>query len=160
MRLTTLSLNAHDSLHQHRILEQKQAFEVPHNGEHQHHNKSFAEKRFRNQGKRIEIPFSKCCFHSRISSTHHDSATMPIGPPVIYVSHGCLLLPVAVLLWYYWTKRFARKIVRGLLTASSPASNDTVTGGEMRRYSRFASPHRDSLDLPPPLGCGDEFSSW
>ncbi len=36
-------------------------------------------------------------------------------PPRIIVSYNCLLLPVAVVFWWYWTRRKARQVVSRLL---------------------------------------------
>ena len=36
-------------------------------------------------------------------------------PPIIYVSHGCLLIPVFLAAWWYYTKEACRSFVRGFL---------------------------------------------
>lgn len=46
--------------------------------------------------------------------------------PTPVITHGCLLIPFAFMVWWYWTKRTVRRVVRGLLT--SAGNNDACTG--------------------------------
>jgi hypothetical protein len=45
----------------------------------------------------------------------HDSLSYDSPPPIIYLSHGCLLIPVFIAAWWYYTKQACRAFVRGLL---------------------------------------------
>lgn len=96
-----------------------------------------------------------------LQSLHHGAAgSKSRGPPVIYVSHGCLLLPVAFMLWFYWTKRFARSIIRGLLTTTTTASPPASAQENHDKFDEHDLPHNGSFDIPSPLGCGEDFSCW
>jgi hypothetical protein len=72
--------------------------------------------------------------------TQHES-------PVV-VGHGCLLIPVAVLIWWYWTKRTVQRVVRRLVTnhghhatcsGPSPEADNHATADDGARdeYSSF-----------------------
>jgi hypothetical protein len=58
-------------------------------------------------------------------------------PPRMIISHNCLLIPVVVAFWWYWTKRKASNVVSRLFL--------TEHG------------HRDDNDVA--FG-NDEFSTW
>lgn len=55
----------------------------------------------------------------------------------VTIGHGCLLIPAIFLVWWYWTKRTARRVVHGVITfthrgrssssSSSHAQFDTTT---------------------------------
>jgi hypothetical protein len=49
------------------------------------------------------------------------SISAPQQPPStdnnIFLAHGCLLVPVAVAVWWYWTKRAAKRVYRRLTTS-------------------------------------------
>lgn len=40
-------------------------------------------------------------------------------PPIITVKHSCLLIPMFIAAWWYWTRRKARAVVSELLHRSS-----------------------------------------
>ena len=42
----------------------------------------------------------------------------PLGPPVIYVSHSCLLIPVFVAAWYYYARTVCRRVVHGFIRSN------------------------------------------
>lgn len=55
----------------------------------------------------------------------------------IYIGHGCLIIPAIFLVWWYWTKRTARRVVHGVITfthrsrssssMSTPAPMEAIT---------------------------------
>lgn len=52
-----------------------------------------------------------------ISSNNHTDES-----PIIAVNYSCLLIPMCVVAWWYWTRRKARAVVSGLLHHSSQES--------------------------------------
>jgi len=46
------------------------------------------------------------------SSTTVDASSILVEHHTIHVAHSCLLVPVAVAFWWYWTKRAARRVLR------------------------------------------------
>ena len=54
-------------------------------------------------------------------STFRGSSSTP------QIAQGCLLLPVGLAFWWYWTKRMARRVVRHLLPSSSSTNTANTT---------------------------------
>lgn len=53
------------------------------------------------------------------------------NPPIaIHVSYNCLLLPVALAFWWYWTKRKARNVLRRIHLMAPPTEQDGVDEDE------------------------------
>ena len=57
----------------------------------------------------------------------------------VMLTHGCLLIPVFVVAWWYWTKRKARRAI----------------SGQLRRHEEEAKPDDCSV-----LPSDDDFSTW
>jgi len=53
---------------------------------------------------------------SRDEKVHSKLINTSAEPPEIRIAHGCLLIPAIFVFWWYWTKRAARRAMRGLLT--------------------------------------------
>jgi hypothetical protein len=58
-----------------------------------------------------------------VMNNHHNNE--------IYIGHGCLIIPAIFLVWWYWTKRTARRVVHDVITfthrARSSSSMSTHT---------------------------------
>ena len=63
-------------------------------------------------------------------------SSSPRPPPVIQVSHGCLLLPVFLAAWWYYTKSVCRKVVHGLIR-STPHSEQNESESYEERFFCF-----------------------
>ena len=62
----------------------------------------------------------------------------------IYIGHGCLLIPAIFLVWWYWTKRTARRVVHGVITFTH------------RGRSSSSMSTSDPLDTTPTICNGDD----
>jgi hypothetical protein len=67
----------------------------------------------------------------------NDAVVLMNHNKAIYIGHGCLIIPAIFLVWWYWTKRTARRVVHGVITfthrsrssssMSTPAPMDSIT---------------------------------
>jgi hypothetical protein len=60
--------------------------------------------------------------HAKQRQQIHSSPSL--SPPIITITHECLLIPVAFGLWWYWTKRKARKVYKSLLRIAPACSEE------------------------------------
>jgi hypothetical protein len=89
----------------------------------------------------------------------HPGYTIISEPPSI--AHSCLLIPVGLVFWWYWTKRTARRLLRGML----PHSTTTACGSVPEDYQCH---HPEGEDDNPnsTFACSatsprsDQFQSW
>ena len=68
------------------------------------------------------------------------------------VSSGCILLPVVIAVWWYWTKRRARSVVAGVLEPDIPL--ESVSGSLDEAGTEL------SLGRGGPDGSDLEYSTW
>jgi hypothetical protein len=61
--------------------------------------------------------------HAKQRQQLHSSPSLS-PPPIITITHECLLIPVAFGLWWYWTKRTARKVYKSLLRIAPACSEE------------------------------------
>jgi hypothetical protein len=54
---------------------------------------------------------------------HTKPNQLPAGGPA-HVSHGCLLIPVFLAAWFYWTKKTYRKVVSRLIRHGTEPDNE------------------------------------
>ena len=84
------------------------------------------------------------------SSTHsqlragNSSTVVPLSlptssSPVITTTYGCLLIPVFIVAWWYYTKKFCRKVVQALLLRATPEPSDSERMEE--RFAQLESSH-------------------
>jgi hypothetical protein len=120
-------------------------------------------KRLRRRTAKVKIPDhpsrNVVSAKARIPWARHERLTQHESP--IIIGHGCLLIPVAVLIWWYWTKRTVQRVVRRLVTShghhatcSGPTpeadNHATADDGTKDAYSSF---QRGSDEADP-------FYSW
>lgn len=122
------------------------------------------------------VPFP---IHATVSTSTNPNAVSSSSdtqqPPVVggvSIAHGCLLIPVAVLLWWYWTKRTVQRAVRRLITfhgeerctGPPPASPSMFADDDDRRNfsARYDNHHTrsDYYASFPPCRDTDQFHSW
>ena len=60
-------------------------------------------------------------------------------PPKVLISYNCLLVPVVVAFWWYWTRKTARKVVSRLFVTSGNETchNDESNGFEYDEFSSW-----------------------
>ena len=71
-----------------------------------------------------------------------NSSNDPSSPSKIYISTGCLLIPVFVVAWYYYTKRVFRKFVVGFLIKNEPDNESGISRSD-RDFARMEEAYHD-----------------
>jgi hypothetical protein len=84
------------------------------------------------------------------TATRTNHSTHSNGGGDIYVAHSCLLIPVVVAVWWYWTKRAAKRVLRKLTMlpeteACGPSMNDDTSEHD-NHYSNY--------------GCTDQYDTF
>lgn len=68
-----------------------------------------------------------------------DTAAAPAAAPLdIFVSQACLLIPVFVAAWWYYTKHWCRALVRGVLKNNPEESSNDDNAHRPTSSGRFA----------------------
>jgi hypothetical protein len=88
----------------------------------------------------------------------HSSENTPL------IAHGCLLIPMGIMFWWYWTKRAAHGVLRRLLLApASGTTNTTIPTDSYHCHGGVASHlHESSSNFIGPTEApeADQFQSW
>lgn len=79
----------------------------------------------------------------------------------IHIAHGCLLIPVAVAFWWYWTKKQARRVMRRITRHSDPCGPSVDLPQVHSVSSQDETTDRTAEEVPPyAASANDKFTSW
>jgi hypothetical protein len=101
--------------------------------------------------------------HDELFPSQSNEQQKPHTP--LMIGYGCLLIPAVFLIWWYWTKRTARRVVSKVITfshrgSSSPSDDVSTTICNCEHDDNPTSPYYSSYTSTSPQSEPYHYKSW